>query len=153
MDVGVYCIQASRYSIGEEPIAVTAQEFKTDPVKFAEVDETLTWQLEFPGGAVANSTTSYNLGTNRLFVTYADPRGRAEFQPAYNYNGLRGYVGREMLKFEVPSQQALHMDTIAESIRTGKPTTFGGDEGMRDMVIVEAIYRSVAEGGKRISLG
>lgn len=152
MDVGVYCIQAARYSLGAEPVAVTAQEFKTDPVKFAEVDETLTWQLEFPDGVIANSTTSYAATMNRLFVSYEQPRMQAELTVAFFYGGLRGRLGGEEMKFEVKSQQALHMDMVAESIRTGTPTTFGGDEGLRDMVIVEAIYQSIAEGGKRITI-
>ncbi len=30
MDMGIYCIQAARYATGEEPIAIRAQEIKTD---------------------------------------------------------------------------------------------------------------------------
>ena len=71
---------------------------------------------------------------------------------AYFYGGLRGRIGDRVLDFDVPSQQALHMDMVAESIRTGTPTSFGGDEGMRDMKIIEAIYRSLAEGGKKTSI-
>ena len=48
MDVGIYALQAARYISGEEPIMVSAIETKTDPVKFAEVDETIAWQLKFP---------------------------------------------------------------------------------------------------------
>ncbi len=33
MDLGIYAIQAARYSIGKEPISVTAQEYKTDHTK------------------------------------------------------------------------------------------------------------------------
>ena len=57
MDVGVYVIQGARYSIGEEPISVTAREYKTDKIKFKEVDELITQQMEFPSGAIANCTT------------------------------------------------------------------------------------------------
>ena len=59
MDVGIYVIQAARYTIGQEPIAVSAREFKTDPVKFKEVDELITWQMEFTNGVVANCTTVF----------------------------------------------------------------------------------------------
>src|SRR5690606_26075460 len=55
MDIGIYSINGARYMIGEEPEWVTAQEVKTDPQKFKEgVDETITFQLGFPGGAVAS---------------------------------------------------------------------------------------------------
>ncbi len=48
MDVGIYALQATRMVVGEEPILVSAQETKTDPVKFKEVDESMTWELKFP---------------------------------------------------------------------------------------------------------
>ena len=38
---------------------VTALETKTDPVKFKEVDESITWQLKFPSGIIANCSTTY----------------------------------------------------------------------------------------------
>ncbi|MDX1740152.1 MAG: Gfo/Idh/MocA family oxidoreductase, partial [Rhodothermales bacterium] len=59
MDVGIYALQAARYVTGEEPVRVTAQEYKTDPEKFAEVDETITWQMTFPSGCAANCATTY----------------------------------------------------------------------------------------------
>ena len=36
MDIGIYSINGARYMIGEDPIWVTAEETKTDPVKFKE---------------------------------------------------------------------------------------------------------------------
>ncbi|MEX2381875.1 MAG: Gfo/Idh/MocA family oxidoreductase, partial [Opitutales bacterium] len=59
MDVGVYAIQGTRQITGEEPVSVSAQEVKTNPEIFSEVDETLFWQLKFPSGAAANCGTSY----------------------------------------------------------------------------------------------
>ena len=50
MDIGIYSINGSRYMIGEDPVWVTAEETKNDPVKFKEgVDETIQFQLGFPG--------------------------------------------------------------------------------------------------------
>ena len=46
MDVGIYSIQAARYAAGEEPISVIAREYKSDPVKFSEVDDTVIWQMD-----------------------------------------------------------------------------------------------------------
>jgi predicted dehydrogenase len=59
MDLGIYCIQSARYVLGEEPIAVTAQ-FGTvnDKERFSETEESISWQMEFPSGAVANCNTS-----------------------------------------------------------------------------------------------
>jgi hypothetical protein len=37
MDIGIYFINGARYMVYVEPIWVTAQETKTDPIKFKEV--------------------------------------------------------------------------------------------------------------------
>ncbi|MCB1122415.1 MAG: Gfo/Idh/MocA family oxidoreductase [Verrucomicrobiae bacterium] len=150
-DIGVYCIQAARYSTGEEPIAISAQEYKTDSVKFAEVDETVTFQMEFPSGVISNSTTSYNASTNRLYVSYQN-RGSAEIKPAYSYRGLQGTINNEPMSFPEVNQQARHMDGVARSIREGTPSTVTGEEGLRDMKVVDALYRSIAAGGKKIAI-
>ena len=66
MDVGIYCINAARYATGEEPVWVSAEEAKTDPVKFKEVDETITFQMGFPSGAIASCATTYNFNNFEL---------------------------------------------------------------------------------------
>ena len=149
MDVGVYVIQGARYTIGEEPIAITAREYKTDNVKFKEVDELITWQMEFPGGAVANCTTSFSAGTNHLFV--AAEKGFIRLSPSYTYNGVKGYTRNYPFEFPKVNQQALHMDGISNYLTNGVPhLNTGGDEGLRDMKIIDAIFASAASDGKRI---
>ena len=150
MDVGIYAIQAARYVTGEEPIRVWAQEFKTDPVKFAEVDETITWQLTFPGGCVASSTTSYAAGTHRLYASA--PRGWFELNPAYSYSGIRGRTSQGPMDFPQVVQQALQMDDFAGCIIDDRTSKVDGYEGLRDMRIIEAIYRSI-ETGAPMDLG
>lgn len=150
MDVGIYAIQAARYVTGEEPIQVTAQEFKTDPVKFAEVDETITWQLTFPGGCVANSTTSYAANTQRLYA--AAQRGWFELGPAYVYDGIRGRTSQGPMDFPQVTQQAAQMDDFADCIINDRTSEVDGYEGLRDLRIIEAIYRSIETGGP-VSLG
>lgn len=152
MDVGIYCIQAARYSSGEEPIAITAREYKTEPEKFSEVDETIVWEMEFPSGAVASCNTSYNYRAERLHVGYRDNNYTAELSPAYIYRNLEGRIGSEPLDFGDPPQQARHLDAIATSIRSGKPISTSGTEGLQDMRIIEAIYESAANGGARVEI-
>lgn len=150
MDVGVYCIQGARYATGEEPIAVTAREFKTDPVKFAEVDETVTWEMEFPSGAIANCTTSYAFSTNRLHVGME--KGTAEVQPSYSYRGLAGHVNRKLMDFPVKRQQASQMDNFAQVINNGGESEVSGQEGLLDLKVVEAMYKSIKKKGKRVKV-
>ena len=151
MDVGIYVIQAARYTTGQEPIAVSAREFKTDLVKFKEVDELITWQMEFPNGLVANCTTSFSASTNHLYV--ASEKGFIRLSPAYTYSGLSGYTRKYKFDFPQVNQQALHMDGIANTIMNGVPhLNVGGEEGLRDMKIIDAIFKSIEEDGKRVMI-
>ncbi|HYC83974.1 MAG TPA: Gfo/Idh/MocA family oxidoreductase [Chryseosolibacter sp.] len=146
MDVGIYAIQAARYATGEEPLTVTAQEFKTDAKKFAEVDEIIFWQMEFPGGAVSTSTTSYASSFDRLYISAES--GWLELQPAFGYGPQAGRTSSGPLNFPQVTEQALQMDDFARCIIENRPSRVGGEEGLRDLKVIEAIYRSIASGRK-----
>ena len=149
MDVGVYVIQGARYTIGEEPISVTAREYKTDKIKFKEVDELITWQMEFPSGAIANCTTSFAASTNHLFV--AAEKGFIRLSPSYTYSKISGYTRKYAFDFQQVNQQALHMDGISNHLINDVPhLNTGGDEGLRDMKVIDAIFKSAAADGKKI---
>ena len=150
MDVGIYAIQAGRYVTGKEPVAVTAQEYKTRPDIFDEVDETIFFQLEFPGGTVLDGSTSYNGNFNRLFATATD--GWFELNPAYGYGGIEGTTHEGPMDISNVNQQALQMDAFAECIRQDRTSRVSGKEGLRDMEVIEAIYESIETSGKRIKV-
>ena len=146
MDVGVYCIQGARYSTGLEPQHVTAQEFKTDPVKFKEVDETIFWQMEFPEGIVSSSVTSYSTSLERLYI--AAENGWLELQPSFSYGPLAGRTSKGILDLPKTNHQAVQLEEMTKGIVENKPIDATGEEGLRDMKIVEAIYRAI-QSGKR----
>jgi predicted dehydrogenase len=145
-DVGVYCINGARYATGEQPIAVTAQEYKTDPVKFKEVDETITWQMEFSSGAVATCTTTYAASTERLYVAYE--KGWAELRPAFGYGPIKGKTNKGEMDIPHTVHQALQMDDFSRCVKENKESPVNGYEGLKDMLVVEAIYKSIASGKK-----
>ena len=152
MNLGVYCLQASRYIMGEEPIGVTAQ---FSPVVnkqlFAEVEASITWQLDFPSGAVCNSTSSYTANIDRLYA--AADNGFFELSPAISYGPFKGRTSKGDLHFPAINQQAAQLDGIAKYILENKPLPahITGEEGLKDMKIMAAIYES-AETGKWVSL-
>lgn len=148
-NMGVYAIQGAIYAVGENPSYVIAQEFKTMPDKFKEVDETVTMQFEFPGGTVANLQTSHNARMNRLYA--AAENGWFELQPFSQYNGLQGRTSEGPLEFKPVNQQALQMDDFAYCIQQDKPTKVPGEMGMRDVQIIEAILQSI-DTGKKVPL-
>lgn len=150
MDVGIYCVQAACYASGEEPIGITAQlPPKTNPERFREIEETITWTMEFPSGARAECMTSYNQVANRLRVEMTE--GWVELSPAYSYRGLHGKTSRGKLEFPPVNQQARQMDAFADCILEDRPTTVPGEMGRRDVRILLAIYEA-ARTGQRVDL-
>lgn len=150
MNMGVYAIQSVIYGTGENPISVAAQEFSTRPDYFKDTDETITAQFEFGSGVVGSIMTSHNVRANRLFASCEN--GWYELDPASTYIPLAGRTSRGPLNFPQESQQKLQMDDFASHILNNTPNLAPGEMGRRDMVIVEAIYKSIAMGGKKIQL-
>ncbi len=151
MNLGVYCVQASRYTLGEEPISVTAQFGPiTRPNLYTEVEESITWQLHFLSGAVTTSTSTNSTSVDRFFAS-AD-NGFFELSPAVSYGPFRGRSSEGEFDFPVINQQAAQMDGIAKKILEGRnlPEHISGIEGRNDMKVIEAIYKAAESGNKVI---
>ncbi len=150
MDVGIYVIQAMCYTSGMEPIAVTAKEgVKTDFERFKEVEQSLTWQMEFPNGLVGECSTSYN--DNMNFVRAEAEKGVFELTSAYNYGGQRGSTPDGAMNFPHINQQAKQMDAFALAVKNKQPSIVPGEMGRRDVKYLQAIYESMRT-GKRITI-
>lgn len=150
MDIGIYSVNGARYMVGEEPVWVTAQETKTDPVKFREgVDETITFQLGFPGGAIASCLSTYSMNQLDKFFLNGD-KGFAELQPATGYGPIQGRTSRGELTAPHITHQTVQMDEMAAIILDGKQpiVPMDGREGLKDMQIIDAIYAAVKSGQK-----
>jgi predicted dehydrogenase len=147
MDVGIYCIQGFCYVSGTEPIAVTAQEGKkTDPEKFKDVEESLTWQFEMPDGVIAEGHTSYGEGMN--YLKAEAEKGTFQLTSAFNYSGQRGETSSGKMDFPQVNQQAKQMDDFALAIRNNRPTPVPGEIGKRDVKLLTAIYEAMRTGKK-----
>ncbi|MBL7815643.1 MAG: Gfo/Idh/MocA family oxidoreductase [Saprospiraceae bacterium] len=146
-DMGVYALQGARLATGEEPIAVTAQASTTRPEIYKEVEETMMFQLEFPSGALAACHTSYGINMNYLQVNYE--KGWLKMEPHSAYSGNNGSLSDgTIINFENKNQQAKQMDEDAFAILNKKPLLVTGEEGLRDIRIVEAIYKAAKSGGR-----
>ena len=152
MNLGVYCVQSNRYVLGEEPISITAQFGPvTNKKLFAEVEESITWQLVFPSGAVGTSTSTYNCSIDRFFASAEN--GFFELSPAISYGPFKGRTSDGELNFPVTNQQAVQCDEIAKVILANNqlPAHISGEEGRKDMKVLEGIYEA-ARTGKKILL-
>ena len=153
MDIGIYSVNGARYMIGEDPIWVTAQETKTDKVKFKEgVDETIQFQLGFPGGAVASCLSTYSMNNLDRFFLNAE-KGFAELQPSTGYGPIQGRTNKGELTQPHVTHQTVQMEEMSDIILQGKQpiVPVDGEEGVKDLKIIDAIYEAVKT-GKRVEL-
>ena len=150
MDIGIYSINGSRYMTGEDPVWVLAEETKNHPEKFKEgVDETIQFQLGFPGGAVASCLSTYSMNfLDRFFVN--GEKGFAELQPATGYGPIKGRTNKGELIQPHVTHQTLQMDEMAGIILQGKQPVVpvDGEEALKDLKIIDAIYASIKASAK-----
>ncbi|WP_070250809.1 Gfo/Idh/MocA family protein [Duganella phyllosphaerae] len=156
MDIGIYALQAARYMTGEEPISVYAKETtdRSDP-RFRDVEDMIEFQLEFPSGVIGSCMSMYSANRNQ-FLLMGD-KGRIEMEPATGYQGQKLWVG-DGRKNEITAppnasanQFAGQLDHMAQSVMQDRTPIVPGEEGLRDIRIIEAVYRSARE-HKRIAL-
>ncbi len=153
MDIGIYSVNGSRYMIGEDPVWVTAEETKNNPGKFKEgIDETIQFQLGFPGGAVASCLSTYSMNNlDRFFLDGTN--GFAELNPATGYGPIRGLTNKGELIAPDVTHQTVQMDEMADIILRGKKpeVPVDGEEALKDLKIIDAIYEA-CKTGKKIKL-
>jgi len=155
MDIGIYGLNAARYISGEEPVEVNAMMFSTpgDP-RFKEVEETINFQLRFPSGVLANGISSYGAASRSHFRAIAAD-GYFELEPANPYTGLRMKVSRGNKLDEISLPQVDHfakeMDHMSQSVMENETPVTPGEEGLRDLKIMTAMYQA-AQSGATIKL-
>ena len=149
-DIGVYCINAARYLFRGEPTAVVALSVNSGVAKLREIDESTGALLRFEGDRVAAFVTSFNaadVASYRIVGT----KGQIHADPAYEYAAGLAYEltveGRKQRKQigkrDQFAPQLLHFSDCILRDREPEPS---GEEGMQDVRIVEAIYRSARTG-------
>jgi predicted dehydrogenase len=150
-DMGVYAINAARYLFQDEPVEVLA----SCQTGFSNVDATTTAILRFSGGRVAQLTASLaaaHVSDYRIVGTQGDLR----VEPAYGYTQpITHYLtvaGKTTIrKFPAGDQFAPELLHFSECILQDREPAPSGAEGLADVRIVRAIFRS-AETGKAVVL-
>lgn len=149
-DMGVYALNAARYCTGLEPVAVRAHSETTRPELFSGVDETMRFELEFPGGLIAQCLTSFGKNVNTLQIDCED--GWYRMSPFQAYEGNVGSASDgTVFKAQLgprPHMQAEQMDQDALAILSGQAPRVPGEEGLRDMRVVDAVYASARADGE-----
>jgi glucose-fructose oxidoreductase len=154
-DIGVYCINAARYLFRSEPRQVMALSVNSGGRNVADIDESTGALLRFDGERLAAFVTSFNAADVAAY-RIAGTKGAIRVDPAYEYaEGLayemvvdgkktRGRVGKQ----DQFAAELLYFSDCILKDRTPEPS---GEEGLQDVRIVQALYRS-AESGKAVAL-
>lgn len=146
MDIGIYALNAARYLTGEEPTEVNAMMFtnRNDP-RFKEVEENVTFQLRFPSGILANCSSSYGY-FHQSHYRVMGTDARLECDPFSWYTGLRMWIERgndiDWKDLPVVDHFAAEMDHMSDCVTQNKEPLTPGEEGLRDLKIISAVYES-----------
>lgn len=154
MDVGVYELNAARYLTGEEPVSFTASVSTVDhDGRFDTVEESTAWTMKFPSGALASCNTTYGAAMPGFYRVYGS-KGWLEVN-VFSYENLHlraSYKGDgpdaqtinldELNKERDPMQFTREADHFTECILTNQTPKTPGEEGLRDMQYMKAIYRA-----------
>ena len=154
-DIGVYCINAARYLFRAEPTEVAAISVNAAGAKLKEIDESTGALLRFEGDRVAAFVTSFNsadVGAYRIVGT----KGEIRVDPAYEYAEGLGYeltvngkTKRERIGRR--DQFAAELLYFSDCILNDREPEPSGEEGLQDVRIVEALYKS-ADSGRAVRI-
>jgi predicted dehydrogenase len=149
-DIGIYCINAARYLFRGEPIEVLAMSVNAGSDKLSEIDESSAALLRFTKDRLAAFVTSFNaadVASYRIVGT----KGQIHVDPAYEYaEGLQYEltVNGKKTKKTTPKRDQFAPELLyfSDCIQKGREPEPSGEEGMQDVRIVQALYRSAKSG-------
>lgn len=150
MDLGVYCVNTSRWLVEEDPVEVSAHAWKKDAARFRNVEEGISFRMQFASGLVVQGSSTYS-SVISSFVFVQGTRGWACLTPAFPFDEERRLTGKLEGKwfekrFEVVDEFAPELDAFATAILTKKRVEADGRQGHQDMCILEAIYAAARNG-------
>ena len=149
-DIGVYCINAARYLFRSEPTEVMAVSVNAARGKLRGVDESTAAVLRFEGERVAAFVTSFNAADIGSYVIVGT-KGHLLVDPAYEYAEGLAYeltVGekKERKRIGKRDQFAAELLYFSDCVDRNRDPEPSGEDGLQDVRIVEALYRSARTG-------
>jgi predicted dehydrogenase len=149
-DIGIYCLNAARSVFRDEPTEVVAFTANSGERRFREVDEQTSAVLRFPGERLATFTSSFG-AADAASYTVVGTEGSIRVDPAYEFAGELAWeltVGGRTRRRSFPrrDQFAPELLYFSDCVLGGKEPEPGGREGLADVRVIEALYRSAREG-------
>jgi predicted dehydrogenase len=152
MDLGVYCVNTCRWLVDEDPIAAEATSWARDRRRYKEVEEGITFRLDFPSGLILQGTAAYSSAFSS-FVHVHGEKGWAALSPAFAFEEerrLSGKIGGQWFEntFAPIDEFALELDAFTKCIRERRKPEPDGAQGLRDLIIIDAIYKAAKKRGR-----
>ena len=149
MDVGIYTIQSTIYTLGQLPIALKATDTTIDPDFYGDVEGSLEAEFRFDSKVKSRIKTSYE--AQYSYAKAEAENGSWQIEPAHFYGGIKGKTHEGPMKFKSVNQQALQMDDFAKCVLEDRQSVVPGEMGARDVFLLYKIYESMSL-GKEVSL-
>lgn len=158
-DIGIYGLNTSLMMLpGDTPVSVSALDStpKDDP-RFREVEGAIEWRMRMKSGITVAGSSSYCWSPYVSRQRYFGSKASIEMQPATTYYENRivmedGGPPRELGGGVAGTQFAAQVDAFSEAARANRPHLTPGEMGLRDIRLIEAMYRSAARDGETIVL-
>jgi predicted dehydrogenase len=146
-DMGVYCINAARYLLRDEPTEVMAMTANSGEKRFRNVEEMTSVLLRFQDERIATFICSFG-ATDVSRYTVIGTKGLLVAEPAYEYAESikhRLTLGEriKVRTFPKRDQFAAELVYFSDCILQNKEPEPSGLEGLADVRVVQAIYESV----------
>ncbi|HEY7640551.1 MAG TPA: Gfo/Idh/MocA family oxidoreductase [Steroidobacteraceae bacterium] len=155
-DIGIYCINAARYCLSEDPVEVWATATRSKDPRFREIDETVAATLRFKDERLATFTCSFG-AADRSVYSVTGTKGSVTLDPAYEYAVGLAYqakIGerRRKKKFGKSDQFAPELLHFSDCVLNDRDPEPSGEEGLADVQIIEALLQSI-DSGKPVRVG
>jgi len=145
-DIGIYCINAARHLFQAEPVEVYATTVHGTAARFREVEESASCVMRFPGDRLASFTCSFGADEEVVFQVVGT-RGKVQLDMAYEIarekrlTTARG-AKKKSRTFAKTDQFAPELVHFSDCVLRGREPIPSGEEGLRDVRIIEALYKS-----------
>lgn len=150
-DVGCYPVSLARFMLQAEPLTVTAQAHWTA----RGVDDRMVATLEFPNGVLAQINCGFSLPLRRYYEVVG-PVGSLYVNRAYNPVGDRASeivrygddrMMIETVRLDPANSYTLMIEDFNRAVTGEAAPRFAAEDAVKNMRVIDALYRSAREGG------
>lgn len=150
VDIGIYSLNGLQWFFGESPNAVAASmHAPPDDPRFTDIENVFTAELAFASGRRATISSGYTADKKRIDL-WGD-RLVATLDPATAYQGNRLVVSNAKRAEEILTQETSaaqftgEIDHFSQAVTEGTEIRTPGEMGLRDVRLIEALYRAARE--------